>query len=75
MKSLTNIENRKSNNFVEKFNDNWNFYIANDEQDFEKYVKETNVDFQAIYQENFHYLQIVSEIEYFGPKAPVLTLR
>lgn len=64
MKSLTNIENRKSNNFVEKFNDNWNFYIANDEQDFEKYVKETNVDFQAIYQENFHYLQIVSEMKY-----------
>lgn len=64
MKSIAEIENRKDDNFTEKFSDDWSFYIANDRHDFREYAKKIAVDFQTIYQENFSYLQILSEMRY-----------
>lgn len=50
--------------FSDEFDKNWEFYVANDKQDFRKHVENFAVDFQAIYQENFSYLQMLSEMRY-----------
>ena len=57
-------ENRKNNNFTKEFDNNWDFFIANDKKNFGEHAKKTAVDFQAIYQENFSYLQLLSEMRY-----------
>uniref|UniRef100_UPI003FF04D79 hypothetical protein n=1 Tax=Anaerobutyricum hallii TaxID=39488 RepID=UPI003FF04D79 len=64
MKSIAEVENRKNDNFSDEFDKNWEVYVANDKQDFRKHVENFAVDFQAIYQENFSYLQMLSEMRY-----------
>ena len=64
MKSIAEVESRKNDNFSDEFDKNWEFYVANDKQDFRKHVENFAVDFQAIYQENFSYLQMLSEMRY-----------
>lgn len=64
MKSIAEIENRKNIDFTKDFDDNWDFFIENDKKDFGEHAKKIAVDFQAIYQENFSYLQLLSEMRY-----------
>ena len=64
MKSMAEVEDRKYGDFVDKFDNNWDFYIANDKQDFSRHVRDLDIGFQAIYQENFSYLQLLSEMRY-----------
>ena len=64
MKSISEVESRRNDNLLEKFDSDWEFYIANDKQNFGEFAKEVAVDFQEIYQENFSYLQMLSEMRY-----------
>ena len=64
MKSIAEIESRRNDNLSEGFDKNWEFYIANEKQDFSEYVEKVAVNFRDIYQENFSYLKMVSEMRY-----------
>ena len=64
MKSMADVENGRGEDFSVKFAENWDFYIANDKYNFSEHVKKVSVDFQTIYQENFSYLQMLSDMKY-----------
>lgn len=61
---MADVENGRGEDFSVKFAENWDFYIANDKYNFSEHVKKVSVDFQTIYQENFSYLQMLSDMKY-----------
>ncbi len=51
--------------FIKRFNDNWDFYVSNDLTDISEFEK-TNItdNFKRIYKENYEYLKLRSEMNY-----------
>lgn len=58
-KTLFNYEDFKSS-----FNDNWDYYNANDKINFKEYSHVKIEDYKNIYEKNFSYLKLLSEVNY-----------
>lgn len=65
MQSITKYSPAPRNNFYKPFNSNWNFYISNDKTDLKDFHnKGKRINYQKIYQDNFSYMNMFSEINY-----------
>lgn len=53
------------NNFYKAFNSDWDFYISNEKTNLKDFHnKGKKINYQKIYQDNFSYLNLLSEINY-----------
>lgn len=51
--------------FIKRFNENWDFYVSNDLTDINEFEKSNVTDnFKQIYKENYEYLKLCSEMNY-----------
>lgn len=64
MQSVSEIENKKIDDFYEKYNDGWDFYIFGNKKDLEEFHKNSTAKIQEIYKDNFEYLKLLSEMNY-----------
>ncbi len=65
MQSITEYSPSPRTNFYKQFNSNWDFYVSNDKTDLKDFHnKGRKINYQKIYQDNFSYLNMLSEINY-----------
>ena len=65
MQSITEYSPAPRNNFYKQFNSNWDFYISNDKSNLKDFHnKGKRINYQKIYQDNFAYMNILSNINY-----------
>ncbi len=63
--SLIEYSPSTGNDFYKHFNSNWDFYLCNDKENFKDFNhKYRKTNYQKIYQDNYSYLKILSEINY-----------
>lgn len=64
MQSVSESENRESENFFEEFNKTWDFYKGNKRANLEEYPVYSMDKIKQIYQDNFSYLKLMIEMKY-----------
>lgn len=65
MQSSTEYEFPHKNDFYEDFNSHWDYYISNDITDLKEFNNKNSIpNYQKIYQDNFSYLSLLSEMNY-----------
>ena len=64
LQSVSEVENKNFDNFYDEFKKNWDFYICNDKKNLKKFHKKVEIDLKKIYETNFTYIKLCSEINY-----------
>ena len=62
LESLSPVENRNRDDFCDKFNENWFFYIGNEIKNFGEFVSDTKRDYKTVYDNLFSFLKMKSDI-------------
>lgn len=64
LQSVSEVESRKEKDIYTAFNEAWDFYSFGKKQDLKKYHENDIAKYKKIYENNFSYLKVLSEINY-----------
>lgn len=64
LQSVSEVESRKEKDVYTAFNEAWDFYVFGKKEDLKKYHENDIAKYKKIYENNFSYLKILSEINY-----------
>lgn len=62
--SLTDDEYPMFEDFEKEFYENWDFYVSNEKEPFDKWHHVDAIKLKSIYQKNFEYLNLLVEMNY-----------
>ena len=62
--SISNIHTKMDKDIYTELGKEWAYYIANDEKDFSEHTNISLDDYKSIYNDNFSYLKLISEMNY-----------
>ena len=64
LQSVSEVESRKEKDIYTAFNKAWDFYSFGKKQDLKEYHENDIAKYKKIYENNFSYLKVLSEINY-----------
>ena len=64
LQSVSEVESRKEKDVYAAFNKSWEFYAFGKKEDLKEYYESDIAKYKKIYDNNFSYLKLLSEINY-----------
>ncbi len=64
LQSVSEVESRKEKDIYTAFNEAWDFYSFGKKQNLKEYHENDIAKYKKIYENNFSYLKVLSEINY-----------
>ena len=64
IQSISDYNYLKTSEIYADFDKSWDFYIGNDKEDIKKWQNKNTDDYRTIYENNFSYLKMLTEMNY-----------